>query len=75
MMESLGKSIVIIGLILVVIGLLLWFGAGKFGWLGNLPGDIKVERPGFRFYAPITTMIILSLVLSIVLSLISRLFR
>jgi uncharacterized membrane protein len=75
MMDSLGKGIFIIGLVLVVVGLVLWFGGDKLGWLGNLPGDIKVERPGFRFYAPITTMIILSIVLSLVLWLLGRLFR
>ncbi len=74
-MEILGKAIFGIGVMLVVIGLLLWFGGDKLSWLGRLPGDIRVERPGFRFYAPLTTMIILSLVLSIVLSLISRFFR
>ena len=74
-METLGKAIFGIGVGLVVIGLLLWFGGDKLSWLGHLPGDIRVERPGFRFYAPITTMIILSIVLSIVLSLISRFFR
>lgn len=75
MMESLGKSVVIIGLVVVVVGLIMWFGAGKLSWFGNLPGDIRVERPNFRFYFPITTMIILSIILSVVLSLISRLFR
>lgn len=75
MMDSLGKGIFVIGLVLVVVGLGLWLGADKLGWLGHLPGDIKVERPGFRFYAPVTTMIILSIIVSLVLSLISRLFR
>ncbi len=74
-MEILGKAIFGIGVGLVVIGLLLWLGGDKLSWLGHLPGDIRVERPGFRFYAPLTTMIILSIVLSIVLSLISRFFR
>ncbi len=74
-METLGKAIFGIGVMLVVIGLLLWLGGDKLSWLGHLPGDIRVERPGFRFYAPLTTMIILSLVLSIVLLLISRFFR
>jgi len=75
MMENLGKAIVGIGIILVIVGLSLWLFADKLSWLGQLPGDIRVERPGFRFYAPITTMIILSIVLSIVLSLIARFFR
>lgn len=74
-MENLGKVIVVIGVILVVVGFSLWFFGDKLTWLGRLPGDIRVERPGFRFYAPITTMIILSIVLSIVVSLINKFFR
>lgn len=75
MMENLGKALVGFGAILIFIGLPLWLFSDKLGWLGHLPGDIRVEREGFHFYAPITTMIILSIVLSIVLSLISRFFR
>lgn len=74
-MESLGKLIFGLGIILVVVGLSLWFFADKLGWFGQLPGDIRIERPGFRLYAPITTMIILSIVLSLILSVISRLFK
>ncbi len=75
MMENLGKVIVGLGLVLIIIGLSLWFFGDKLGWFGNLPGDIRVERDNFRLFAPITSMIILSLVLSIVLTLISRFFR
>ena len=74
-METIGKIIFAIGIILVVIGLGLWLFGEKLSWLGHLPGDIRVERPGFRFYAPITTMIIISVVLSILLSIIARLFK
>jgi len=74
-METLGKAIVGIGVTLVVIGLCLWFFGDKLTWLGHLPGDIRIEQPGFRLYAPITTMIILSVVLSILLSIIARLFK
>jgi uncharacterized membrane protein len=74
-MENLGKIIIGLGVILIIIGLVIWFFGGKLGWLGHLPGDIRVERSGFRFYAPITTMIIVSIVLSILLSLINRFFN
>jgi hypothetical protein len=74
-MEGLGKLIVGLGLVLVVVGLAFWLLGDKLGWLGNLPGDIRVERPGFSFYMPCATMIILSLVLSLILSVISRFFR
>jgi hypothetical protein len=74
-METLGKTIFSLGVILTLIGLGLWFFGDKLTWLGHLPGDIRVERPGFQIYAPITTMIIISVVLSIVLSIIARLFK
>jgi H+/Cl- antiporter ClcA len=74
-MENLGKLIVGIGAILVVVGLVIWLFADKLGWLGNLPGDIKIERPGFRLYFPITTMLLISLLLSLVMWLIGKLTR
>ena len=74
-MENIGKLIVGIGLVLVIVGLCFWFFGGRLGWLGNLPGDIRIERPGFTLYAPITTMIILSIVLSLVLAIVSRFLR
>ncbi len=74
-METLGKAIVGIGVTLVIVGLCLWFLGDKLTWFGHLPGDIRIERPGFRLYAPITTMIIISVVLSILLSIIARLFK
>jgi hypothetical protein len=74
-MENMGKVIVGLGLILVVVGLSLWFLGDKLGWLGHLPGDIRIERPGFSFYMPCATMIILSIVLSLILSLVNRFLR
>lgn len=63
-MENIGKLIFGTGVVLVVVGLCVWLFADKLGWLGNLPGDIKVERPGFSLYIPITTMLLISLGLS-----------
>ncbi len=64
-----------IGATLVIIGLLVWFAGDKLNWFGRLPGDIRIERPGFSCFFPITTMIIVSIVLSILLSLLSRFFK
>ena len=56
-----GKFIIFAGLALVGVGLLVIV-LERFGIRpGRLPGDIAVERPGFGFYFPITTMILLSL--------------
>ena len=55
----------IIGLVIIVTGALLWSGYG--GWLGKLPGDIRVERGNSGFYFPIVTCIIISVVLSLLM--------
>ena len=67
-----GLGLVLAGLILVVVGGLVWLGA--LSWFGRLPGDIRVERPGYQFYAPVTSMVIVSLVLTAVVALIRRLW-
>jgi hypothetical protein len=56
------RWLVAIGLVLVLVGL-LWPFLSKLG-LGRLPGDIVIERENFRFYFPIVTCLIVSLVLS-----------
>jgi hypothetical protein len=58
-----GLLIVIVGIALVIVGLLAWSGA--LSWFGRLPGDIRVERPNARFYAPITSMLVISVVVSL----------
>lgn len=67
---NVSRVLIIIGAVLVVVGL-LWPLLQKVG-LGKLPGDIAVERDGFRFYFPITTSIIVSLALSLLLWLFFR---
>ena len=59
------------GVALIVLGLLAW--GGGLAWFGRLPGDIRVERPGYRLYVPITTMVLVSLLLSAVLAVVRRL--
>ena len=67
------RWLIIMCIVLIVLGL-AWPLIVKLG-LGNLPGDIRVEREGFSFYFPITTGIIISIVLSLVLMLIDWIFR
>ncbi|GGG05425.1 DUF2905 domain-containing protein [Pontibacter amylolyticus] len=73
-MQPLGKYIVIIGIAIVVIGLIVWLAGDKLGWFGNLPGDIRVEREDFKFYMPITSMILVSILLSLLLWVYRRFF-
>ena len=64
------RSLVIIGLALLAIGL-LWPWLGKVP-LGRLPGDIVIERGGFRLYVPLVTMLLASLLISLLLWLFRR---
>lgn len=59
------RTLVIIGIIVVVLGL-AWPWLARIG-LGKLPGDIVVERENFKFYFPLTTSIIVSIVLTALL--------
>ena len=61
---SLGKILIIIGLAIAGIGVLLVL-TPKIPWLGKLPGDILIKKDNFRFYFPLTTCIIVSLVLTL----------
>jgi len=70
-MPELGKFLVILGAVIIVLGFLLWGGVGT-GWLGRLPGDIRIERGNSAFYFPIVTCIIISIVLSLIFSLFRR---
>jgi hypothetical protein len=65
-MTSLGKTLIVIGLVVALIGVILSF-AGRIPWLGRLPGDIYVKRENFTFYFPLATSIIISLILSFIL--------
>ena len=71
-MERTGKTIIIIGVIIVVLGLTVWLLGDKLRFLGRLPGDIRIEREGFRVYIPITTMLLLSILLSGILWLVRQ---
>ena len=63
-MQDLGKMLVVVGLLIAVAGAWLWSGRG-FGWLGRLPGDISYQNGDGRFYFPVTTCILLSIILSL----------
>jgi len=65
-----GRIFLILGAVFLIIGFLLSFG-GIPPWLGNLPGDIRIERENFSFYFPITTMIIISLLFNLLFRLIN----
>ena len=67
MMPSIGKMLIIAGIVLIVLGLAYMYGP-KIPWFGKLPGDIAIKRDNFTFYFPIVTSIIISIILSILFS-------
>jgi len=73
-MPQLGKILIIAGIILIIAGAILYVAGDKLNWVGHLPGDIRVEKENVRFYLPITTMILLSVVISIILWIIRKVF-
>ncbi|PPS42829.1 DUF2905 domain-containing protein [Chroococcidiopsis sp. TS-821] len=69
MMSELGKTLVVIGLGIFLLGGLLWLSGGtlKNFPIGRLPGDILIQNGHFTFYFPLTTCILLSIGLSALL--------
>jgi hypothetical protein len=74
-MANTGKLLVIVGIIVVIIGLIIWFGGNKFGWFGNLPGDIRLEKKNYSFYAPLTTMLLISGALSFLIWVVGKFLK
>ncbi|WP_199883787.1 DUF2905 domain-containing protein [Anaerosinus massiliensis] len=70
-MHDFGKTLIYMGLILIVVGLILHFG-GKWIQFGKLPGDFKWESGNFGVYFPLASSIIISILLTIILNLFFR---
>jgi hypothetical protein len=67
---SLGNGLIIAGILLILTGVAYKF--GLFSWFGNLPGDIKYEGKNTKFFFPIVTMLLISVILSLLLSFFRR---
>ncbi|WP_066967973.1 DUF2905 domain-containing protein [Microbulbifer sp. Q7] len=63
-----GRWLIVAGCVLIVVGLALNYAPWLVNWFGRLPGDIRIETERSRFYFPIVSMIIVSVVLSLILS-------
>jgi ribose/xylose/arabinose/galactoside ABC-type transport system permease subunit len=70
--SSSGPILVTLGVVVVLVGLLVW--SGGLTWFGRLPGDIRIERETTRVYIPLASMLIVSLALSFVMYLWRRFF-
>ena len=67
-----GKYIILIGTVIVVAGIIIYFFHDKLNWLGKLPGDIRVEKENFKFYFPLTTMILFSIAITLFVNLVKK---
>jgi len=70
-MQEIGKYVFFLGIVLVVLGALVWRFPNLFQWIGRLPGDVSIQKGHFSFYFPIVTCIVISILLTVV----SWLFR
>lgn len=71
-MPGIGRGLMILGAVIFAAGAVIW-AASRFGLpFGRLPGDFFYEGKNFRVYAPIATMIVVSVVLSVIMNVISR---
>jgi len=71
--RNLGPFVVVAGILLVLLGILVW--AGGLSWFGRLPGDIRIERGNVRVYIPLVSMLLVSVVGTVLLSVVRYLFR
>ena len=69
---QLGKTLLVVGFVVMGIGAVLNWAPWLVTWFGRLPGDIRLERDGFRFYCPVTSMILVSIALSLLVRLFNK---
>jgi DUF2905 family protein len=70
-MNDLGKSLIVVGLLIALVGVVLLL-AGRVPWLGRLPGDIYIQRGNWSFYSPVVTSLVVSVLLTLLLWLFGR---
>jgi hypothetical protein len=69
--QHIGKSLIVLGLIVAAVGVLLFF-SGKIPWIGRLPGDILIQKKNYTVYFPLATSIIISLIITLIFWLFGR---
>ena len=70
--QTIGKALILFGVVLVLAGLFFYVGGNRILPLGRLPGDIRIEGEHTKFYFPIATSILVSIVLTLVFFVLSR---
>ena len=72
--QQTGKYILIAGIFIVLVGIVIYFFHDYLKWIGKLPGDIRIERENFRFYFPLATMIVVSLLITLLINIFKKIF-
>ena len=72
MNRSMGLLVIVGGVVVVIVGLLIYSGALR--WFGRLPGDIRYESGGVRVYIPIVSMLLISVALTLLFNILRRFF-
>ena len=71
-MEHLGRALIFLGVIIAIVGAVLYFSGRANLPIGRLPGDITYRKGNFTFYAPLATSILLSIILSVIVYFLNR---
>ena len=74
MIQGIGKIMIFLGIIITLVGIGMYFFHDKLSWFGKLPGDIRIEKENLKVYAPIISMLLISLILTIIINVIRKLF-
>ncbi len=69
------KFLIITGLLIISFGVFMHFFGDKMNWFGNMFGDIKIIKSSYRFYFPITSMVIISIILTLIINFVNRFFN
>ena len=72
---NLGKTLIIVGIIFILLGISFSYLKSYTGWFGNLFGDISYKTKNFHFYMPLTSMIIVSIFFTMIINIISKFFN
>jgi uncharacterized protein HemY len=69
------RTLILLGLVLLAVGLVLAAFPKALSWFGRLPGDIRIQREGFSLFLPLTSMLLLSALLTLVANAVAWLVR
>jgi preprotein translocase subunit Sec61beta len=71
-LQRIGLVFLLVGAVLIVAGLLAPAGSRWFGWLGRLPGDIRIDGPTYAIRIPLATSVLISLAITLVMNMLRR---